>query len=111
MDGDSLQGGITFLTGTADAINPHFAGNYVVDTGAADLMTLAAPTSEVDDGLSINVWSDSNFAHTITATSLFANGTALKTTATFAAFRGAGLGLRAMDGVWHVIAQTGITFT
>src|SRR5712664_670982 len=75
MDGDSLQGGITFLTGTADAINPHFAGNYVVDTGAADLMTLAAPTSEVDDGLSINVWSDSNFAHTITATSLFANGT------------------------------------
>jgi hypothetical protein len=111
IDTDSFEGPITFLTGTADALNPHVAGNYIVDTAAADLMTLAAPTAEADDGLCINVWSDTNFAHTITATSLFANGTALKTTATFAAFRGAGVTLRAMDGVWHVVGQTAITFT
>lgn len=111
IDNDSFEGGITSLTGTTDAINPHIAGNYVIDTGGADAITLAAPTSDVDDGLSINIWSDTNFAHTVTAAALFANGTALKTTATFAAFRGAGLTLRAMDGVWHVVGQTGITFT
>jgi hypothetical protein len=111
MDGDALQGGITTLTGTADAINPHIAGNYIVDTGQADLMTLAAPTAEVDDGLSIAIYSDTNFAHTVTATSLFANGTALKTTATFAAFRGAGMILRAIDGVWHIVSSTAVTFT
>jgi hypothetical protein len=74
-------------------------------------MTLAAPTAGVDDGLSIAVYSDSTQAHTITATSLFAAGVALKTTATFAAFRGAGLQLRAYNGVWQVIATTGITFS
>lgn len=111
MDGDSLQGGITALTGAADVINPHVSGNYVVKSGAADLMTLAAPTPVVDDNLSINIWSDTLFAHTVTATTLFANGTALKTTATFAAFRGAGMTLRAMNGVWHVIATSGVTFT
>jgi hypothetical protein len=111
IDGDSLQGGITLLTGTTDAINPHIAGNYIIDTGSADAITLTAPTAEVDDNLSINIWSDTNFAHVVTATALFANGTALKTTATFAAFRGAGMTLRAVDGVWHVIASSGVTFT
>jgi hypothetical protein len=111
IDGDSFEGPIIVLSGTADAINPHVAGNYIVNTGSADAMTLAAPTAGVDDGLSINVYSDSTQAHTITATSLFANGTALKTTATFAAFRGAGVNLRAYNGVWQVIGQTAITFT
>lgn len=111
IDGDSLQGGLIFLTGTTDVINPHIAGNYVIDTGSADAITLGAPTAEVDDNLSLNIWSDTLFAHTVTATALFANGTALKTTATFAAFRGAGMTLRAMDGVWHVVASSGVTFT
>src|ERR1700688_1444463 len=69
VDTDSFQGPITSLTGVAanpDAINPHIAGNYIIDSAAVDPITLAAPTAEVDDGLSINVWSDSNFAHTIT---------------------------------------------
>jgi hypothetical protein len=111
IDTDSFSAPLTFLTGTTDVINPHVAGNYVIDTGQVDAITLTAPTSEADDNLSINIWSDSNFAHTVTATALFANGTALKTTATFAAFRGAGITLRAMDGVWHVVSATGVTFT
>jgi len=105
-DGDALQGPITLLTGTADAINPHVSGNYIVKTGSADAMTLGAPTPGTDDNLSIAIYSDTLFAHTITATSLFANGTALKTTCTFGAFRGAGIVLRAFNGVWQVMAQT-----
>lgn len=111
IDCDSFQGALVSLTGTTDAIPPHVAGNYVVDTAGVDAMTLAAPTSDIDDGLCINIWSDTTNAHTVTATTLFANGTALKTTATFAAFRGAGMTLRAMDGVWHVVAASGVTFT
>ena len=111
IDGDSLQGPIVLLSGTTDALNPHLSGNYIIKTGSADAITLAAPTAGVDDNLTINVWSDTLFAHTITATTLFANGTALKTTATFAAFRGAGVTLRAFNGVWQVIGQGGITFT
>jgi len=110
-DGDSMQAVPTLLTGTADVINPHVSGNYIVKTGSADAMTLAAPTAGLDDNLSISIWSDTLFAHTITATSLLANGTALKTTATFAAFRGAGIGLRAFNGVWQVIANTAVTLT
>lgn len=105
IDTNPFAGPITFLTGTADAINPHVAGNYVVKTGSADAMTLTAPTAGVDDGVMIQLWSDTAFAHTLTATSLLAGGTALKTTATFPAFRGAGMTLRAMNGVWHVVSS------
>lgn len=111
VDCDSFQGPITLLTGTADVINPHVSGNYVIKSTSADLMTLGAPTAGVDDNLCINIWSDTLFAHTITATTLFANGTALKTTATFAAFRGAGMTLRAFNGVWQVIAATNVPLT
>lgn len=111
IDGDSLQGPITVLTGSADALNAHQAGNYVVTTAGVDAMTLAAPTVSADDNLSICVFSDTANAHTITATALFANGTALKTTATFAAFRGAGVILRAFNGVWQVLSSTAVTFT
>lgn len=113
VDCDSLQGTMIFLTGTTDAINPHVAGNYIVDTGGVDAITLAAPTAELDDGLQINIWSDTTNAHTVTCPSaLFEPGaTVAKTIATFAAFKGAGLTLRAVDGFWHVLAQSGITFT
>jgi hypothetical protein len=111
IDGDSLQGPIIVLTGTTDAINPHVSGNYIIKTGSADAITLGAPTAGVDDNLSINIWSDTAQAHTVTATSLFANGTALKTTATFAAFRGAGMTLRAYNGVWQVLAASNVPLT
>lgn len=92
-----------FLAGTADAlaIAPAF---YVVKTAGVDAMTLAAPTA-ANEGIIIDVWSDTANAHTITATSLFANGTALKTTATFPAQRGAGVTLRACNLVWHVLSN------
>jgi len=111
IDTDSFSAPITLLSGTTDVIAPNAPGNYVIKTGQANAMTLAAPRVGIDDNVSINVWSDTLFAHTITATALFANGTALKTTATFAAFRGAGLTLRAFNGVWQVVSSSGVTFT
>lgn len=94
----------TFLAGTADAIPAGVAGFYVVKTGSADLMTLAAPTA-AQEGNIIQIWSDTAFAHTLTATSLLAGGTALKTTATFPAFRGAGMVLRVCNLVYHVLSS------
>lgn len=93
-----------FLSGTADAIPAGVAGFYVIKTGSANAMTLAAPTA-AQEGNVIQIWSDTLFAHTLTATSLLANGTALKTTATFPAFRGAGLTLRACNLVYHVMSN------
>jgi len=93
----------TFLTGLADVIPAGVQAFYVIKSAAADLMTLAAPTA-AQEGNIIDIWSDVAFAHTITATSLFAGGTALKTTATFPAFRGAGMTLRVCNLVYHVIS-------
>lgn len=100
----------TFLAGTTDAIPAGVAGLYVVKTGSANAMTLAAPTA-AQEGNVIQVFSDTLFAHTITATSLLANGTALKTTATFAAFRGAGIALRVCNLVYHQLWNTAVTLT
>jgi hypothetical protein len=98
------QPATTFLTGTADAIPAGVPAFYVIKAGAADAMTLTAPTV-AQEGNIIQIWSDTAFAHTLTATTLLANGTALKTTATWPAFRGTGLILRACNLVYHVISQ------
>lgn len=112
VNGDAFQGPITVLTGTADAINPHVAGNYIINSSSADAITLAAPTAGVDDGLSIAIYVQSvSLAHTITATSLFAAGVALKSTCTPAQFAGAGVSLRAYNGLWHVIGVTVAPFS
>ncbi|HXL23835.1 MAG TPA: hypothetical protein VOA78_15335 [Candidatus Dormibacteraeota bacterium] len=105
VDCDSLQGPVIFLNGLADVINPHVSGNYVIRSSAADLMTLGAPTAGIDDNLSINIWSDAAFVHTITTVALFANGAALANVATFKAFKGSGVSLRAFNGVWQVLAS------
>lgn len=105
IDGDSLQGPITLLSGTTDAINPQASGNYIIKTGSANAMTLAAPRVGLDDNLSINIWSDTLFAHTLTTVALLANGAALASVATFKAFKGSGLTLRAFNGVWQVLAS------
>lgn len=94
----------TFLAGSADAIPAGLPGFYVVKTAGVDAMTLAAPLA-AHEGNVIDIWSDTTNAHTLTATSLLANGTALKTTATFPAFRGAGLRLRVCNLVYHVMSN------
>ena len=98
------QPATTFLTGTADALPAGVAAYYVIKAGAADAMTITAPTA-AQEGNIIDIWSDTAFAHTLTATSLLAGGTALKTTATFPAFRGAGMTLRVCNLVYHVLSS------
>jgi hypothetical protein len=106
LDTDPLQGAPTELSGTTDALNPQVSGNYIVKTGQIDAITLGAPRALLDDNLTIQVWSDTLFAHTITCPSaIVAAGIALKTVITFPAFRGAGVTLRAYNGVWQIIGQ------
>jgi hypothetical protein len=113
-DTDAFQGAPILLSGTTDALVPlnnsttlaHSPGNYIVKTAGVNAMTIPTPTPGVDDGLSVNVWSDTANAHTITcATQVIAAGVALKTTITFPAFRGAGVSLRAFNGTWQIIGQ------
>ena len=106
-DGDSFQQAPVEISGSSDAINPHISGNYVIKTAGVDAITLGAPTAGVDDGVSINIWSDTANAHTVTLPSaLFASGQALHGLATFPAFRGAGMSLRAYNGAWHVVGNS-----
>lgn len=122
VDADSFEGPITVLTGTTaggnpDVINPHVAGNYIINSGAVDGITLGLPnpggpstlTAGIggDDGLTINIWSATAFAHTVVLPSAkFASGQALHGTATFPAFAGAGMTLRAWNGTWQVVGNS-----
>jgi len=106
---DAFQGVPVSLTGTADAINPYStSNNYVVTTAAADAITLPLPIAGVDDNLSIAIYSATAYAHSVTLPSAkLASGQALKTTATLAAFAGAGILLRAWNGTWQQVGSTG----
>lgn len=108
--------GIVSLVGATDAVDPHTAGNYVINKAGVDAMTLAAPTAGAisaggDDGKIIELSSNTANAHTLTATGLLETGTASVNLATFAAQKGAGLRLMAYQGKWIVKSSVGITFS
>lgn len=97
------------------AVAPHNPAAYIITKAGVAALTLAAPTAGAasaggDDGDTINLRSSTAFAHTLTATGLLQTGSASVNTATFAAFAGAGLTLRAYNGKWMVISSIGITF-
>lgn len=103
-------------TGSADALPNHISGTVVVETAGVDAMTLAAPTSGTqaaggDSGRVLVIISNTANAHTITATGLFKTGSASVNVATFAAFAGASLTLRASAGLWYVLASNAVTFS
>lgn len=100
-----------FLSGSTDAINAAIPGYYEVKTAGVDAMTIAAVPAAAEGNI-ITIISDTANAHTLTAPSaIFANGTALKTVATFPAFRGASLTLRASNGVWEVLSSGAVAGT
>lgn len=84
----------------------------VLDKAGVAVMTLAAPAAD-QDGMILYVTSTTAQAHTITATSLLADGASGSphTTATFAAYKGAGLVLVALQGLWQVRSNVGITIS
>jgi hypothetical protein len=107
----AAQDGWIALSGSADAISPHTSGNYIITKAGVDAMTLAAPTATVDDSKTIVISSSTLHAHTLTATNLLSTGGAAVSVATFAAYAGAGLTLKAYQGLWQVVAAVGITFS
>ncbi len=104
---------ITVLTGTTDVINPYnpFGNNYIVNTGSADAMTLAAPVSGTDDGLCVSIVSNTAQAHTLTSTGNLQTGASGTGVLTMAADAGCTILLRAYKGKWQLIGSTGITVT
>lgn len=119
IDGDSFHAGINVLTGTTDAIAFPYAPpyplsslNFVIATAGVDAVTLATARVGTDDNRSINIWSDTANAHTVTLPgATFATGAGLHSLATFSANRGAGMTLRGYNGTWQVVASSGITFS
>lgn len=97
---------VTTVTGAITIQN-----STVLLTGTGvQAMTLAAPTA-AQAGTRIFVTSTSAHAHTITATSLLNDGATgvPHTTATFAAFAGAGIILEAYNGLWQVVSNNNVT--
>jgi hypothetical protein len=87
------------------------SADYVITDAGVAVLTLAAPTAGTDDGVTVSIISATAFAHTLTATGLLETGTASVNVATFAAFAGAGLTLKAYNGKWLVTSSVGITFS
>lgn len=81
----------------AGAIDP--AAGLVVLQGTGTAMTLVAPT---DAGQWLCIISDAATAFVVTPTGGINNGVigGVKTAATFAAFKGASIELRGINGVW-----------
>lgn len=77
-------------------------GFYVITAaGSAATITVSAPTAGVDDGLEIEIFSNTNFAHIIAvgAGKMLA-GVAAGTQIAFPAFAGAGVYMTAYQGKW-----------
>lgn len=104
--GTSTQNVTTIPGDGAITITP---GTVVLSKGSAAAITLAAPASQ--DGTKITVTSTTAFAHVITfpATTLFNGTTGAKTTATFAAFKGASVVFIAIGTSWLVEAVNNVT--
>lgn len=101
----SVSGAITI-----PSIGPNVEQTIFLTKAGVAAMTLAAPAVD-QDGLILNIQSNTAQAHTVTATGLLNTGTASVNVATFAAHAGAGVTLQAASGLWNVLSSTGITFS
>ena len=116
-------GPIVNLSGASGAVNPTVSAAYVITHGSLAAFTLAAPVSGAplingqgvnsggDDGTVLIFTSSTAYAHTITATGLFADGAGDVNLATFAAHAGASFGVVAYGGKWLVLFNNNITFS
>jgi hypothetical protein len=95
---------------TASGAVPIAAGFVDITKAGVAALTLAAPVAG-DEGTVITISSATAYAHTLTATGLLECGTAAVNVATFAAYPGAGLTLRATNLKWRVLASVAITFS
>jgi hypothetical protein len=93
-------------TPAATLVLPTKNTTYVITKATAATWTLPAPTV-AQNGLRLTFTSQTAAVHVMTATALLNNGLTGSpwTTATFAAFAGAGTTLVANNGLWNVIAS------
>jgi len=100
------------LTGSADALA--WPASYIVNSSVVDAMTLGTPIAGDplvggDDGKTITVADVGGHAHTITtANNVIINS---KKTLTFNGTIGSFVELQAWNGLWIVLANTGITIS
>jgi len=84
---------------------------YLLTKGSAAAMTLADPGAD-NIGRRIGIVAGSDFAHVVTTTAALANGTAVKSVWTSAAFTGSAVTLRAISAtLWAVEANQLGVFT
>ena len=95
---------------TADGAITILRGTVTVSKSSAAALTIAAPTT-AQSGTILTIISTTAFAHVITFTGgTLINGTsAAKTTATLAAYAGAGLQVVAANQKWNLISNTNAT--
>jgi len=89
----------------------HVSHTYVLNRAGVTTITLGAPTASTDDGIEIQITSDSAQLHVLNATGILDTGTASVNTATWAAQKGASLNLMAFNARWKVLASNAITFS
>lgn len=90
------------------AINPRLPGFFVITKAGIAAMTLAAPTAGTDDGLEIEVSSNTAFAHSFTsAGNLLLSTTGVNSSITMPAFAGATVYFTAYQGKW-IVATGGL---
>lgn len=105
-----------YLVTSSGAISPHLARSFEITKAGVAALTLAAPTAggvDVggDDGLTLEFTSNTDFAHTLTATGLFQDGAGHTDLATFDAHAGASLKLQAYNGKWQVQSNNKVVFS
>lgn len=94
------------------AVNPRVPAFYVITKAGVAALTLTAPTAGTDDGLEIEIASNTNNAHTVNvgAGNLLA-GQAAAAQVAFPAFAGAGIYLTAYQGKWFLATYGLGTYT
>lgn len=92
------------------AINPAVSSNGVITKIGSASMTLAAPVATINDGNTIVLTSATPYAHVLSAIGLLQTGTAAINYATFSAFPGSSLTLRAYQGKWIVVSSNQVSF-
>jgi len=92
------------------AIPVNVPGRYLITKAGVAALTLAAPAT-ADDGMRLQIISNTANAHTITATGLYQDGAGHVNLATFAAQIGASLTLMALGGKWFVLGTQGVTMS
>ena len=97
----------TILSGSTDAIPT--PGIFLVTTAGVDAITLDAPRSGTDDGLTLDIVDEGGHAHTVTTgTNAFVGSHHI---ATFAGTLGNALRLVAKGGIWYDRGSAGITYS